>query len=169
MWLGIGLFAVGVFSAGIGAYLLVQLRRRQQPVNWIAQQAFMTRVSHRAMTEATPAHPGWLGGDTQANAQVGVVARAFLVGHTGEHYPLYEGENTIGRHGSNMIQIMDATASRYHAVIEIHGDEFEYMDWQASQPSDLNGQFLERGRRYPLRHGDRIRIGVTVLRFVVNR
>jgi pSer/pThr/pTyr-binding forkhead associated (FHA) protein len=100
---------------------------------------------------------------------LGLVVKAFLVGANDEQYPLYEGENTIGRHGTNMVQIMDSTSSRYHAVIEIHGDVYDYVDWRSTQPSVINGQPLAMNEHYSLKDGDQIKIGMTVLRFVIHQ
>ncbi len=94
--------------------------------------------------------------------------RAYLIDEEHDrHYPLVDGENTIGRHGSNSVQILDITASRYHAVIEIHGDSFEYMDWQATHASIINDCLLGSEERHPLQSGDQIRIGRTTLHFKI--
>jgi len=100
---------------------------------------------------------------------LGLVVKAFLIGANDEQYPLYEGENTIGRHGTNMVQIMDATSSRYHAVIEIHGDVYDYVDWRTGQPSVINDHPLAPNEHHILRDGDQIKIGMTVLRFVIHQ
>lgn len=95
------------------------------------------------------------------------VIRGFLLGSNAEKFSLFEGENTIGRHSTNMIQIQDATASRHHAVIEVFGDSFEYLDWQASHPSLINGHPLPSGERVALKHNDVVQLGSTVLRFIL--
>lgn len=87
---------------------------------------------------------------------------AYLVG-TGA-YQLCEGENTIGRHKSNMVHVPEA--SPYHAVIEIDAERAEFMDWQPQAPSIINGQAVAVGERYPLADGDEIRIGLTTLQFI---
>lgn len=92
--------------------------------------------------------------------------RAVLIGKNNEHYILYEGENTIGRHSTNIVQILDATISRYHAVIEIYGASFVIQDWQASYPTTVNGKPLEKGERRALKHGDQVQFGATPLRLV---
>ncbi len=98
-----------------------------------------------------------------------LAARAILIGKKNEHYILYEGENTIGRHGTNIVQILDATVSRYHAVLEIYGDDFFIQDWQASYPTSVNGKPLEKGERRALSHGDQIQFGATPLRLVLRK
>lgn len=126
-------------------------------------------TKRRPALESTLAHMTWSRRELQTDPHIGVVAAAVLLGQRGEQFPLYEGENTIGRHSSNMIQIVDSTVSRYHAVIEMFGDEVVFMDWQASQPSEINGELVTPGERHALKDGDRIRVGITSLRFVVNR
>jgi hypothetical protein len=119
-----------------------------------------------------PPDPVWTDpfeAQTMTEDDLGLVVKAFLVGANDEQYPLYEGENTIGRHGTNMVQIMDSTSSRYHAVIEIHGDVYDYVDWRSTQPSVINGQPLAMNEHYSLKDGDQIKIGMTVLRFVIHQ
>lgn len=106
---------------------------------------------------------------TMTEDELGLIVKAFLIGANNEQYPLYEGENTIGRHGTNMVQIMDSTTSRYHAVIEIHGDVYDYVDWRTSQPSVINGHPLAQNEHHALQDGDQIKIGMTVLRFVIHQ
>lgn len=87
---------------------------------------------------------------------------AYLIGPS--QYRLCEGENTIGKHDSNMVLLPEA--SPYHAVIEIDADRAEFMDWQPLAPSIINGQAVAVGERYPLKNGDEIRIGLTTLQFI---
>jgi hypothetical protein len=83
----------------------------------------------------------------------------------GETWTIYEGDNTIGRHGSNRIQIKDESTSRYHARIEVTGGKCFFSDWHASHPSEINGVLLKPNTRYELKNGDTIRIGSHLLRF----
>jgi hypothetical protein len=103
--------------------------------------------------------------EARTDAGLGSAVEAFLVGQAGEQYPLLDGENTIGRDGSNMIHLADDAVSRYQAVIEVRDGEYEYMDWQAERPSEINGRPLGRGERHLLRPDNEIRIGATLLRF----
>ncbi|HLA44468.1 MAG TPA: VWA domain-containing protein, partial [Aggregatilineales bacterium] len=48
-------------------------------------------------------------------------AIALLEDTTGKQWMIYQGENTIGRHGSNTVQIHDESVSRYHAKITVNG------------------------------------------------
>jgi hypothetical protein len=95
-----------------------------------------------------------------------VVTFAELRSLTGERWPLYEGENTLGRQGSNTVQIRDETVSRQHARIDISGRRCLYADWQASHPTEINGTLLEPGEIHELKDGDTLRIGSTLIRFV---
>ena len=106
--------------------------------------------------------------DTQAIVSVDMehAPSAVLLSEKNERFPLLDGENTIGRHSSNMVQIMDSTASRYHAVIDVFGDQIVIMDWQASHPTTVNGNALASGERRQLQTGDEIVIGSTALRLI---
>lgn len=96
-----------------------------------------------------------------------VPASAEIEGPNGEHWRLVEGQNTLGRHSSNHIQIMDESVSRHHAVIEVISNHFYYMDLpSASHPSEMNGSLLQPEQRYELHHGQVIRIGSSLVRFV---
>jgi|GEM_PF-7058016 len=81
----------------------------------------------------------------------------------GQQWAVQNGENTIGRHRTNDIMIEDASLSRYHAKIIFENGHCKLKDWQASHPSELNGALLEMGRQYPLKDGDRMRVGATLL------
>ena len=83
-----------------------------------------------------------------------------------QQYALIEGENTIGRHSTNHVQLKDSAVSRYHAVIEIFDNNALIMDWQSSHPTLLNHVALEKGKRHPLQNGDQIQLGNTILTFM---
>jgi hypothetical protein len=109
-------------------------------------------------------------GETQTEHDgVDAVAPALLVGENGVQYPLYEGENTLGRHEDNLIQIMDITISRHHAVISVHNDTYIYQDREATHPTEISGYGLKPDEEYPLVDGDSILIGSTKLRFILNK
>lgn len=177
IWFGVGLFIIGLLAVILSIVLLVRSQRRPPPTPRQIQQrtqsaataTLMRTTSRRPVLESTLAHLTWARRDMQTDPHIGVVARAVLVGQKGEQFPLYEGENTLGRHSSNMIQVIDSTVSRYHAVIEVFGDEFVFMDWQASQPSEINGDLVTSSERYFLKEGDKIWVGITMLRFMQNR
>ncbi len=89
-----------------------------------------------------------------------------LVSEDDERWPLYKGENTIGRHGDNLVQIMDDSVSRFHATVIVSEKGVYYTDWQASHPSEINGELLVSDTQYTLRAGDRLRVGSTLLRLM---
>lgn len=158
-----------VLSAGIGIMTGVFLRNRQQPEATSAIPA-SPRASPPPSSQPqtlNPPHPATLTTSPPATA-FNNVARGLLIGPNNEQFPLYDGENTIGRHGSNRVQVADATVSRYHAVIQVEGELFEYRDWQALQPTTISGHVLLPDERYALVEGDEIMIGMTTFRFKVN-
>ncbi|MFP4321793.1 MAG: FHA domain-containing protein [Anaerolineales bacterium] len=87
-----------------------------------------------------------------------------LVSEDGAQYPLYKGENTLGRHRSNTLQLSDESVSRYHATLIVSEKGLYFTDWQASHPSEINGVLLTADTEYTLRMGDKLRVGSTLLR-----
>lgn len=174
----VGLIVVvaGGLSAVASGLIFLRLRRRGTIINPLPSSPsppplppLPTKVSLE--TPAPPPDPVWTDpfeAQTMTEDELGLVVKAYLIGANDEQFPLYEGENTIGRHGTNMVQIMDATASRYHAVIEIHGDVYDFVDWRTNQPSVINGHPLAPNEHHVLKDGDQIKIGMTVLRFVIH-
>ena len=73
---------------------------------------------------------------------------------------------TVGRHPRATVVIRDSRSSRYHTRIVPHGRGVRLEDL-----GSRNGTFLNRRRAQtaPLDHGDKIRIGETVLAFVDER
>jgi pSer/pThr/pTyr-binding forkhead associated (FHA) protein len=73
-----------------------------------------------------------------------------------------QSEWTIGREPSNLIQILDRFASRFHAVIGLVEDRHVYFrDLNSRNGSSLDGQRITEPLL--LKHGDRIAIGSTAL------
>ncbi len=176
IWFGLGLFIIGLVTVIVSVVLLLRSQRQPPPTPRQLHRGTPPTISRtrpnpqkRPVLESTLAHMTWARRELQTDPHIGVVAPAVLLGQKGEQFPVYEGENTLGRHSSNMIQIVDSTVSRYHAVIEGFGEEFVFMDWQASQPSEINGELVTPGEHHALKDGDKIRVGITALRFVVNR
>ncbi len=74
-----------------------------------------------------------------------------------------QAHNTLGRHPSNTIQLLDRIVSKEHCVIEQRGDCFVLRDF-----GSLNGTFVNNERvvgERMLRHGDEIALGSTKARF----
>ena len=143
--IAVAAFVVGVVAVAGGSSLIMMRRRQSQPMP-------------EAITESEA---------TQESAPPPPVAE--LHGPNGERWNLIPGENTLGRHGSSQIQIRDESISRYHAKIEVHGKRCFFLDWQASHPSEINGELLQTGARHELKNGDRIRVGSTLLEFTTRR
>ena len=75
-------------------------------------------------------------------------------------YQLEKGEFTIGRDESNTIILADERRliSRRHAMVEING-AVHLKDLDSQNGTFLNGNRIEPGRNYDLKHGDTFRIG----------
>ena len=81
-------------------------------------------------------------------------------------YPVTQGRIVIGRSWEAHIPIQDDLISRFHAVISPANEGCEIRDLKRA-----NGTFVneERVDLHSLHDGDAIRIGKTVLRYVVER
>lgn len=83
----------------------------------------------------------------------------------GNVWRLMEGENSIGRQSTNMIQLKDDSVSRAHAVIIVAGRKVIYRDLEtASHPSEVNGVLIDD--EIELKTGDKLRIGSTILQLL---
>ncbi len=71
--------------------------------------------------------------------------------------------NTLGRHPSNTIQVLDKIVSKEHCVVERRGEQYILRDLGSLNGTYVNGERVhgERG----LRHGDEIALGGTRGRF----
>jgi len=70
----------------------------------------------------------------------------------------------IGRLDRSDILIDDSSVSREHAIIERKDGRFILEDLKSTNGSFINGEFVDVR---VLNHGDKIRIGNTVLQFIV--
>jgi adenylate cyclase len=71
--------------------------------------------------------------------------------------------NSIGRHPSNTIQLLDRIVSKEHCILELRADGFWMRDLGA-----LNGTYINNERvrgEQPLKHGDEIIMGSTRARY----
>jgi adenylate cyclase len=71
--------------------------------------------------------------------------------------------NSLGRHPSNSIQLLDKIVSKEHCVVERRGSIFVLRDL-----GSLNGTFINGDRvrgEAPLKHGDEVLLGSTRARF----
>ena len=69
---------------------------------------------------------------------------------------------TVGRTPANHICITDGAASRKHCMIKVVGDSYTLVDLGSANGLFVNG---DRVKEHDLTHGDRIKIGKTVLAF----
>ncbi len=149
-------FVVGIGISGAGIWLV--LRRKSAP-------KMLPPHSQSPVVNAAPIIP--------ADVPPPIVSsrhpvNAALEGPNGEQWRLNEGQNTIGRHSNNHIQVLDESVSRHHAVIEVMHGHYYYMDLPtASHPSEMNGDLLKPEQRYELQDGTLIRVGSSLLRFTV--
>lgn len=59
----------------------------------------------------------------------------------------------------------EAGVSRRHAILSLKNDQIAIMDDESANGTLLNGELLEPNNNYPLRHGDRVRLGKLDLKF----
>src|SRR5262245_52466180 len=77
--------------------------------------------------------------------------------------PIADQPITIGRHISNVIQLSDQRASRYHCVIERKGDALSVRDLDSSNGTKVNGRVIKQQR---VGDGDVVQIGGTQIKVV---
>lgn len=82
----------------------------------------------------------------------------------GKQYHLHPKGMTIGRTERSDIFIEDASVSREHAVIEGKDGRFILEDLKSTNGTFINGESTDVR---VLSHGDKIRVGNTVLQFIV--
>src|ERR1039457_2535428 len=83
----------------------------------------------------------------------------------GASYPIDMDSFAIGRDARNQLSLTDASASREHCVILRHGDDFLIRDMGSFNGTLVND---ERVTESVLVHGDRIKIGKSLLRFLTD-
>jgi two-component system, cell cycle response regulator len=85
-----------------------------------------------------------------------------MSGHTvGERLSVL-GNVFIGRDPSAQLVLQDAGVSYRHACLEDRGDAWVLVDLGSTNGTKVNG---ERAKEAPLKHGDRLHFGSTVVRF----
>jgi pSer/pThr/pTyr-binding forkhead associated (FHA) protein len=82
----------------------------------------------------------------------------------GKQYYLGREKMLIGRLGRSDILIDDSSVSREHAIIERRDGRFVLEDLKSTNGTFVNGEFVDV---HVLNHGDKIRIGNTVLQLIV--
>lgn len=82
----------------------------------------------------------------------------------GMEYPIQKSSAVIGRNTDAAIPLRDPLASREHAVILYHDGSFFLKDLDSTNGTHMRGVSI---RQRKLRHGDKFRVGDTVLQFIL--
>jgi adenylate cyclase len=91
------------------------------------------------------------------------MARILLVSPEGQQVVELRDHNSLGRHPSNTIQLLDKIVSKEHCIIERRGAGFTLRDLGSLNGTYVNGERVAGER--DLRHGDDIALGQTRARF----
>jgi len=81
----------------------------------------------------------------------------------GREYPLKHGDNSIGRGVDNDVILADIAVSRKHTLICFEGNDFVLRDLGSGNGTLVNGKRVDA---HPLRDGDQLELGNTLMRFV---
>jgi adenylate cyclase len=87
------------------------------------------------------------------------MARLIIVTAEGQRAIELRPHNSIGRHPSNTIQLLDRIVSKEHSIVEQRADGFWLRDLGSLNGTYINQERVEGER--PLRHGDEITMGST--------
>ena len=82
----------------------------------------------------------------------------------GMEYPIDKTYAIIGRNKDAAVPLKDPLASREHAVIVFHESAFILKDLDSTNGTHMRGASI---RQRKLRHGDKFRIGDTILQFIL--
>jgi len=82
----------------------------------------------------------------------------------GMEYPIERTYAVIGRNKDAAIPLKDPLASREHAVIVFHESAFVLKDLDSTNGTHMRGTSI---RQRKLRHGDKFRVGDTILQFIL--
>lgn len=91
------------------------------------------------------------------------MARLLLATPEGQQVVDLRPQNSLGRHPSNSIQLLDKIVSKEHCLIEQRGDSFVLRDLGSLNGTYINGQRVNGEQA--LNHGDDIALGATRARF----
>lgn len=87
------------------------------------------------------------------------MARLLLSTPDGQQVVELTAHNTLGRHPTNSIQLLDKIVSKEHCIIERRGVQYVLRDLGSLNGTYVNGERVIGER--PLRHGDEIALGST--------
>jgi pSer/pThr/pTyr-binding forkhead associated (FHA) protein len=82
----------------------------------------------------------------------------------GMEYPIDKAYAVIGRSAIAQVRIKDALVSREHAVIVYHEGVFLLKDLDSTNGTHMRGASI---RQRKLRHGDKFKVGDTMLQFIL--
>ncbi len=91
------------------------------------------------------------------------MARLMLATPEGQQVVELRPFNTLGRHPSNTIQLLDKIVSKEHCIVELRGSEYVLRDLGSLNGTYINGERVNGEQM--LRHGDDIALGSTRARF----
>lgn len=91
----------------------------------------------------------------------------------GVEYPIYEGENYIGRSDEQPVDVdlddqenpEQVWSSRQHAVIRLSGGQATIEDLKSSNGTYVNRVKINPGEQVPLNNGDMVQIGTIHLQY----
>ncbi|MGB8932122.1 MAG: FHA domain-containing protein [Anaeromyxobacteraceae bacterium] len=92
------------------------------------------------------------------------VVHASTEGEAGKRYTVGEEDVTLGREDVNTVVVGSDQASRRHARIFVSGGNHVLVDLDSTNGTFLNSK---QTKEQTLRHGDVIRIGTSVFKYVV--
>lgn len=84
----------------------------------------------------------------------------------GKQFELAGGTVTVGRHSANAVALHDTQVSRRHLEVRATAAGYELLDLGSGNGTLLNGQPVQAA---PLRSGDTVTVGQTVLMFTAGR
>jgi len=91
------------------------------------------------------------------------MARILLVSPEGQQVVELRDHNSLGRHPSNTVQLLDKIVSKEHCIIERRPNGFTLRDLGSLNGTYVNGERVQGER--DLRHGDDIALGQTRARY----
>jgi adenylate cyclase len=91
------------------------------------------------------------------------MARILLSTPEGQQVIELRAHNSLGRHPSNSIQLLDKIVSKEHCIIEKRGEHFVLRDLGSLNGTYINGQRVVGEQR--MGHGDEITLGTTRARY----
>ncbi|MBX3183990.1 MAG: FHA domain-containing protein [Polyangiaceae bacterium] len=91
------------------------------------------------------------------------MARLILATPDGQQVVELRPHNTLGRHPSNSIQLLDKIVSKEHCIVELRGDQFWLRDLGSLNGTYINAERVQGERQ--LQNGDEISLGATRARY----